>query len=205
MVDEAGKPVYRTDMPISRDAETMDNGEPAPPKFGAPQPRLFSSIIEGILGGRLEWALVIAGALIAVALEFCGVSALPVAVGMYLALASTMPIFIGGLVRFAADWVRGKPKTEAEAETSPGILLASGYIAGGTLCGLFVVTVFNFWESLDKAMNVGLHFFASANEKTGKLEWNPDENLTAKVAALATFVVLAAILWAVGKRRAARE
>src|SRR5207244_264352 len=83
LVDDAGKPVYRTDVPISRDAKEMDNGEPAPPQFAAPQPRLFASIIEGILGGKLEWALVIAGALIAIALELCGVSALPVAVGMY--------------------------------------------------------------------------------------------------------------------------
>src|SRR5205823_4587368 len=144
LVDDAGKPVYRADVPISREAKVMDNGEDAPPKFDAPQPRLFASIIEGILGGNLEWALVIAGALMAVALEMCGVSALPVAVGMYLSLGSSMPIFVGGMVRLMADKIRGKPKTEAESETSPGVLLASGYIAGGTLCGLLVVTLSEF-------------------------------------------------------------
>jgi uncharacterized oligopeptide transporter (OPT) family protein len=200
LVDAAGHPVYRTDMPIARDKETMDNNEPAPPKFGAPQPRLFASIIEGILGGKLEWALVISGALIAIALEMCGVAALPVAVGMYLALSSSTPIFIGGLVRLVADRIRGKPKTEAESETSPGVLLSSGYIAGGTLCGLLVITLFAFYEPLDKALNLGLHLFGEPNEK-GKMEWKPDEVGWAKVVSLVMFLSLGAFLLWVGTRK----
>src|SRR5207253_114416 len=89
-----------------------------------------------ILGGKLEWALVGAGALIAVVIELMGIGALPVAVGMYLGLGTALPIFIGGLIRWAADRARGVPASEAETETSPGVLLSSGYIAGGTLCGL---------------------------------------------------------------------
>jgi putative OPT family oligopeptide transporter len=200
LVDEAGKPVYRTDLPISREATTMDNGEAAPPKFDAPQPQLFANIIEGILGGKLEWALVIAGALIAVALELCGVSALPVAVGMYLSLASSMPIFIGGMARLAADKLRGKPKTEAESETSPGVLLASGYIAGGTLCGLLVVTFTELYEPLKNVLNVGLQLFATTNE-SGKREWKPDEVEWAKVVAVVVFGLLAAFLLWVGSRK----
>jgi putative OPT family oligopeptide transporter len=201
LVDESGKPVYRTDVPISRDFKKMDNGEDAPPEFRAPQPRLFANIIEGILGGRLEWTLVIAGALIAIALELCGVSALPVAVGMYLSLASSTPIFIGGLVRWLAEKVRGKPKTEAEAETSPGVLLASGYIAGGTLCGLLVVTLFAFIDPLEKALNFGFRLFASTDEKTGKLEWKPDELTGARIAAMVMFLLLAAFLFWIGSRK----
>src|SRR5205085_11045909 len=78
------------------------------------------------------------GALIAVALELMAVSALPVAVGMYLGLGTATPIFVGGLVRWLADRWRGVSASEAEAETSPGVLLSSGYIAGGTLCGLLI-------------------------------------------------------------------
>src|SRR6202011_3481581 len=85
---------------------------------------------------NLEWALVITGVLIAVALELMGVSALPVAVGMYLGLSTATPIFIGGLMRWLTDRSRGVSGSEAETETSPGVLLSSGYIAGGTLCGL---------------------------------------------------------------------
>jgi putative OPT family oligopeptide transporter len=203
LVNESGKPVYRTDVPISRDAKKMDNGDDAPPEFRAPQPRLFANIIEGILGGRLEWSLVIAGALIAIALELCGVSALPVAVGMYLSLASSTPIFIGGLVRLLAEKVRGKPKTEAEAETSPGVLLASGYIAGGTLCGLLVVTLFAFFDPLEKALNFGFQLFASTDEKSGKLEWKPDELTGARIASLMMFLLLAAFLFWIGSRKSA--
>src|SRR5262249_32660616 len=159
-------PVYRTDLPIARQAKTMDNGAEAPKEFTAPQPGLFANIIKGILGGTLQWALILIGVMIAVALELCGVSALPVAVGMYLSLGSTTPIFIGGMVRFVADRLRGKSETEAESETSPGVLLASGYIAGGTLCGLVIAFLsFEALEPIKDFINVGAHAFGTTNEK----------------------------------------
>ena len=76
--------------------------------------------------------------LIAVAMELMGISALPVAVGMYLGLSTATPIFVGGLLRWLTDRWRGESASEAETETSPGVLLSSGYIAGGTLCGLLI-------------------------------------------------------------------
>ena len=66
-------------------------------------------------------------------LELAGVPALPFAVGMYLPHQPSTPIFVGGMLRWVADRVRGVSASEAEAETSPGVLLSSGYIAGGTL------------------------------------------------------------------------
>src|SRR5262249_56457062 len=95
----------------------------------APQPQLFALIIEGILGGKLEWTFVIIGALIAIAMELLRVSSLPVAVGMYLGLSTATPIFFGGLLRWLTDRLRGVGASEAETETSPGVLLSSGYIA----------------------------------------------------------------------------
>jgi uncharacterized oligopeptide transporter (OPT) family protein len=201
LVDESGRPVYRADVPISREAKEMDNGSEAPKEFTAPQPRLFANIIEGILGGRLQWSLIIAGVMIAIVLELCGVSALPVAVGMYLSLGSTTPIFIGGMMRLLADRLRGKPKTEAESETSPGVLLASGYIAGGTLCGLIVAFFAFLPDSFNDAINLGLHFFGSMNPKTGKTEWKPDEEPGAMIAAVAVFALLAAYLVYIGSRK----
>ena len=201
LVDDAGKPVYRTDVPISRESKIMDNGEEAPKEFTAPQPRLFANIIQGILGGTLEWGLIITGVLIAVALEMCGVGALPVAVGMYLSLASSMPIFIGGMIRLLADKLRGKPKTDAEAETSPGVLLASGFIAGGTLCGL-IVAFFEFLpDGFKNALNFGLHLFGEVNATSGKLEWKPDGDPSAKIAATILFGLLAMVLLWVGSRK----
>src|SRR5262249_29863250 len=88
LIDAAGHPVYRTDLPISREAKTMDNGSDAPKQFMAPQPGLFANIIKGILGGTLQWALILVGVMIAIALELCGVSALPVAVGIDLSLGA---------------------------------------------------------------------------------------------------------------------
>lgn len=200
LVDDAGRPAYRADVPIDRQEEKDDFDADAPKGFTeAPQPRLFANIIEGILGGTLEWGLIITGVMIAVALELCGVSALPVAVGMYLSLGSTTPIFIGGMVRLVADRIRGKPRSEAESETSPGVLLASGYIAGGTLCGL-VIAFFAFLpDAFNDAINLGLHLFGAVDAK-GKPEWKPDENGPAKVAAVVVFGLLAGFLGWVGSR-----
>ncbi|MBY0513324.1 MAG: oligopeptide transporter, OPT family [Gemmataceae bacterium] len=195
-----GRPVYRTDVPIAREESKMDNGKDAPKEFTAPQPRLFANIIEGILGGTLEWSLIITGVMIAVTLELCGVSALPVAVGMYLSLGSTTPIFVGGVLRLVADRLRGKPASEAESETSPGVLLASGYIAGGTLCGLIIAFFVFLGEDFNQTINLGLHLFGEKNAK-GERVWDPDEAETAKVASLVLFGLLGAVLLWVGSRK----
>src|SRR5262249_16673261 len=137
---------YKIDIPINRQREKMDavDGPPAdaPERFKAPQPQLFALIIEGILGGKLEWGLIVTGVLIAVTMELLGISALPVAVGMYLSLSTATPIFFGGVLGWLADRWRGVSASEAESETSPGVLLSSGYIAGGSLCGLLIGLVY---------------------------------------------------------------
>jgi uncharacterized oligopeptide transporter (OPT) family protein len=201
LVDENGKPVYRTDVPISRESKKMDNGADAPNKFTAAQPHLFFNIIRGVLKGTLQWSLFIIGAAIAIALELCGVSALPVAVGMYLPLAASTPIFIGGMLRFLTDKLRGKAKSEAEAETSPGVLLASGYIAGGTLCGLIVAFFAFLPDEFNKTINLGWHLFKYTNQDTGKVEWEPDEVKNAKIAAVILFGLLGAFLLYIGSRK----
>jgi putative OPT family oligopeptide transporter len=137
LVDDQGKPVYRTDIPIAQESKKDDFGSTVR-GFQAPQPQLFASIIEGILGGTLEWGLFGIGALIAISMELAGVRALPFAVGMYLPISLSIPIFIGGMLRWGSDKVRGVGASEAETETSPGVLLSSGYIAGGTVCGLII-------------------------------------------------------------------
>jgi putative OPT family oligopeptide transporter len=201
LVDQQGHPVYRTDLPISRSEKVMDNGSKAPDRFTAPQPQLFANIIEGILGGTLQWTLIIIGVMIAVALEFCGVSALPVAVGMYLSLSSSLPIFIGGMVRLITDKLRGKPKSEAEAETSPGVLLASGYIAGGTLCGLLVAFFAFLPEAFNDTINLGAHFFGKLNPESDKVEWDSDKSVGGRIAAVVIFGLLAAFLVYIGTRK----
>lgn len=195
LVDSSGHAKYRTDLPIDQKAEIMDNGEKAPKAFSAPQPQLFTNIIEGILGGTLEWSLVIIGALIAIALELASVSALPVAVGMYIPLGSTTPIFIGGALRWLTDRLTGKTAAESETETSSGVLLSSGYIAGGTLCGL-IVTFFNFLPDwFNDALDLGKNWLG-----TPYIESN-----SFKIVAVIMFAILAAILLWVGVRKQPAE
>lgn len=197
LADADGKLTYKIDVPIKREAKTMDNGEPAPERFKAPQPELFQLIIEGILGGNLEWALVITGVLIAIVMELMGISALPVAVGMYLGMGVATPVFFGGLLRWATDRLRGGMQSEAEAETSPGVLLASGYIAGGTLCGLlygFLVMLMP--AAFIKALNLSAHFGEA---------YNDEHAIAPKVIALVAFAVIAAILLRIGSQKEAPQ
>ena len=75
-------------------------------KFEAPKTRLMALIIDGILNGKLPWELVLIGALIAVVLELAGVPSLPFAVGVYLPIQTSVPIFVGGMVRWFVDKIK---------------------------------------------------------------------------------------------------
>ena len=122
-------------------------------KFPAPKTQVMGLIIQGVLGGDINWTLVLIGAMISLTLELCGVSSLAFAVGVYVPMAATMPIFIGGLARWAADRAHsvllpaGASEAErqeaeveriARTESSPGVLWASGLIAGGSLGGVLL-------------------------------------------------------------------
>jgi putative OPT family oligopeptide transporter len=105
----------------------------------APQATLMATLIKGLLSQNLPWGLVLVGVFIAVTLELCGVHSLSFAVGAYLPIATTAPIFIGGLVRW---WVERRTGETAESDLSSGTLFSSGLIAGGSLAGiLFAVLV----------------------------------------------------------------
>ncbi len=102
----------------------------------APQAKLMSVVIKGILDRKLPWGLILFGILIAVVMELSGVSSLPFSVGVYLSLSSTAPIFLGGLVRKLADTIYHRAADNA-GETE-GTLFSSGLIAGGALVGILV-------------------------------------------------------------------
>jgi putative OPT family oligopeptide transporter len=146
LVDDAGQAVWLVDPGINGTHATRPDGTPVT-KFQAPKATLMSYIIQGVLGGDLPWHLVLLGVFIAIALEMCGVSSLAFAVGVYLPLSASTPIFVGGLVRWLAD--RGlrrahrdnnltESELQAEGDKSPGVLLASGYIAGGAIAGIVI-------------------------------------------------------------------
>jgi putative OPT family oligopeptide transporter len=156
LVDEQGRLRYLVDPGINGKVNRRDDGSEVR-KYNAPQANLMALVTDGILRGKLPWTLVLIGASIAIVLELAGVGALAFAVGVYLPLSTTAPTFFGGLVRYAANrWPRtgtGGAASEVESETSPGSLLSTGYIAGGTIAGV-IIAFLNFSEDIPKKLNV---------------------------------------------------
>jgi uncharacterized oligopeptide transporter (OPT) family protein len=146
LVKEDGTPVYLVDPGINGVHRQRPDGTKVD-KFDAPKATLMSYIIKGILNRQLPWGLVILGAMIAIVLEMSGIPSLAFAVGVYLPLSSSSPIFIGGIIRWLVDRkirmrLRHKNLTEeqlvAEGDKSQGVLMASGYIAGGAIAGIVI-------------------------------------------------------------------
>ena len=105
----------------------------------APQATLMSTIIKGLLSQNLPWGLVLVGVFISVTLELCGIRSLSFAVGSYLPIQTTAPIFIGGMVR---AYVERKTARHEESEVGAGTLFSSGLIAGGSLAGILYAALF---------------------------------------------------------------
>ena len=107
-----------------------------PTPLPAPQATLMATVIKGLLSQNLPWGLVIVGMGISAVMELSGVRSLPFAVGAYLPLSTTSPIFIGGLVKLISD--KMKKSNKEESEIGPGALFSSGLIAGGALTGILI-------------------------------------------------------------------
>jgi putative OPT family oligopeptide transporter len=107
-------------------------------KYSAPQATLMATIIQGLLAQNLPWGLIFAGMFIAVVVELCGVRSLSFAVGLYLPLSTTLPIFVGGFLR---GWVERKKGAHEESELSSGMLYATGLVAGGALTGVLIAAL----------------------------------------------------------------
>src|SRR5204862_3580669 len=106
--------------------------------IAAPQATLMATIIKGLLSRNLPWGLVLVGVFVSITLELCGIKSLSFAVGSYLPIATTAPIFAGGLVRAYVEKKMGAPQ---ESEVSAGTLFSSGLIAGGSLCGILFALI----------------------------------------------------------------
>ena len=199
LVDDQGAAIYLVDPGINGTHKIRPDGSTVT-KFDAPKATLMSYIIKGILGHKLPWALVLLGVMISVVLEMSGIPSLAFAVGVYLPLSSSTPIFVGGMIRWLVDrWLRKQKfrhrdlshdELVAEGDKSSGVLLASGYIAGGALAGI-VIAIMQGWPSL-AATNDRLAAWATAH--------NPFfAGPYADVLALLPFLVLCAVLYLVGR------
>ena len=111
-------------------------------KYPAPQATLMATLIKGILSQNLDWQYVVVGVFLAITMELCGIKSLSFAIGVYLPLATTLPIFIGGAIRGiveAKDKKANKPAASAEDEDlSKGSLFATGLVAGGAVAGVLI-------------------------------------------------------------------
>ena len=146
LIDMQGKPAYFVDPGINGVIKKDEDGKELT-RYDAPKATLMSYIIKGVLGQDLPWGLVIIGAMIAIMLELAGVPSLAFAVGIYLPISTSAPIFVGGVVRYAVDKylkrkLASRNLTEeqviAETDKSNGVLMASGYIAGGAIAGILI-------------------------------------------------------------------
>jgi putative OPT family oligopeptide transporter len=125
-------------------------------KAAAPQGRLMATVINGILSRKLPWALVLLGVAIVIVVELLGVRSLTFAVGAYLSIATTLAIFVGGVMRWMVDRQLAKNRTPeeitTESEISPGSLYASGLIAAGGIVGLLGVCVKLYEAATDRSI-----------------------------------------------------
>lgn len=122
--------------------------------YPAPQATLMATLAKGILSFNLDWQFVIVGVFIAITLELCGIKALAFAIGLYLPLSTTLPIFAGGAVKGYIDW-RAERKNERvdDDELGRGSLFATGLIAGGALTGVVVAFLAVFTPDLVTSLN----------------------------------------------------
>ena len=166
--------------------EVMVIGSQALP---APQATLMSTIIKGLLSQNLPWGLVLCGVCISIVLELCGIHSLSFAVGSYLPIATTAPIFAGGVVRW---FVERKTGVSQESDISAGTLFSSGLIAGGSLAGILYATLF------------GRNLVAAADDASTKgLIEVLHEGPTGEIAGIAIFFALAVVLFRAGQRKLA--
>jgi putative OPT family oligopeptide transporter len=118
-------------------------------KFPAPQGTLMATLIKGLLSLNLDWVYVLVGVFFSITMELCGVKSLSFAVGLYLPLSTTLPIFVGGAIKGLVEVVaRRKGRPAEDSELGGGSLMATGLVAGGTLTGV-VVALLSVSDSVD--------------------------------------------------------
>ncbi len=202
LINNQGQPVYFVDPGINGVVKKDEEGKELT-RYDAPKATLMSYIIKGILSQQLPWGLVLLGAMIAVVLELAGAPSLAFAVGLYLPISTSAPIFVGGLVRWLVDkYLKRKLAREnlteeqiiAETDKSNGVLMASGYIAGGAIAGILIALF-----SLDYGVLKNLKRVKDSFEEWAKTSNPFFEGPNANILGLLPFLILAAILYFVGR------
>ncbi len=200
LLNDQGVPIYLADPGINGIHKTRPDGSQVT-KYDAPKATLMSYIIKGILNRQLPWGLVLLGVMIAIVLEMSGIPSLAFAVGVYLPLSSSSPIFIGGMIRWLVDkYLRNKLKHKnlsedqivAETDKSPGVLMASGYIAGGALAAIVIAI-------LQGVPKQGLANFNRAVEDWSTLHNPLFGEANGDLLSMIPFLILMLLLYLVGR------
>ena len=198
LVDDSGRAAWLVDPGINGTHPMRPDGTEVR-KFDAPKATLVSYIIKGILDRELPWDLILFGVMISVLMEVCGVHSLAFAVGVYLPISSTTPIFIGGMIRYFVDRKRRREPAMAKldetqftaaSDRGPGVLFASGYIAGGAIAGILIAFLAGVMGNFDAA----LQRWASGHNPFYEGPW-------ADLLSLLPFLVLIVLLWLVARGR----
>jgi putative OPT family oligopeptide transporter len=160
-------------------------------QLAAPQATLMATLIRGLLDQQLPWGLVLVGVFVSVTLELCGIHSLSFAVGSYLPIATTAPIFAGGVVRWMVERRTG---VTSESDISAGTLFSSGLIAGGSLAGILFALLVSLQQQ-------GMDMLSPLQAVGNAIPFFHDESATAQIVSTLLFVALGGILYRAGQRR----
>jgi uncharacterized oligopeptide transporter (OPT) family protein len=155
-------------------------------------------VTDGILTQRLPWGLVLIGVFLTFAIELMGLQSLPIAVGVYLPISTSCPMFIGGAVRWLVERSsRGGQRSLMEVESGPGVLFSSGLIAGGAIAGVTIAGIAALLVSKAEAAQVpAADYLAHVMGLQGALGGFANSDL----AAVLVFAALGAVLYRVARR-----
>lgn len=130
----------------------------------APQASLMKMVVEGVMGGTLPWTLIFMGVFIAIAVEVLGIPVLAFAIGLYLPIHLSSPIFVGGLIKWYMEKKRKYDSEEARKNAiDSGILYSSGMIAGEGLVGILLAVFAVLGLNTDMSSIYGDNFMAIGN------------------------------------------
>lgn len=107
----------------------------------APQAVLMKMIVEGVMGGNLPWNLVFVGVFVALVVEVLGIPVLPFAIGLYLPIYLSVPMMLGGLLRWYLEKRKYASEKEKDNVVQSGVLYSSGLIAGEGIVGILLAVL----------------------------------------------------------------
>jgi OPT family oligopeptide transporter len=170
--------------------------------YPAAQATLMATLDRGILSGTLPWQFVIVGVFIAITLELCGIKALTFAIGLYLPLSTTLPIFIGGAIKGYVDWrAFRKGELAEDAELGRGSLFATGLIAGGAITGVIAAVLSVVLPKIMEPINLELPIVGGTDPVTDRVYEGVISHDTYALIAVICFVVMCGFLYRIAIKK----